>query len=93
MEKERIKEFAGKVMSDLSGGMAAGLAYVGAQTGLFKTLSGQGQCRWSTSLKKNGLQPRYVEEWLKGMVWPNISNMTWVMKRLNADELGFFSGL
>ena len=42
MEKERIKEFAGKVMSDLSGGMAAGLAYVGAQTGLFQTLSGQG---------------------------------------------------
>ena len=42
MEKERIKEFAGKVMSDLSGGMAAGLAYVGAQTGLFQTLSSQG---------------------------------------------------
>ena len=38
MEKERIKEYAGKVMSDLSGGMAAGLAYVGAQTGLFQTL-------------------------------------------------------
>ena len=83
MEKERIKEFAGKVMSDLSGGMAAGLAYVGAQTGLFKTLSGQGPMSMEYIIEKSGLQPRYVEEWLKGMVWPNISNMTWIMKRLN----------
>ena len=74
MEKEKIKEFAGKVMRDLSGGMAAGLAYVGAQTGLFQTLSGQGPMTMENVIEKSGLQPRYVEEWLKGIaIWEDYS--------------------
>ena len=90
MEKERIKEFAGKVMSDLSGGMAAGLAYVGAQTGLFQTLSGQGPMTIEHIVEKSGLQPRYVEEWLKGMVCAeylqyDVDNETFELP----DELGF----
>lgn len=68
MEQEKIKAFAGKVVSDLSGGMAAGLAYVGTQTGLFRTMSGKGPMTLETVVEESGLQSRYVEEWLKGMV-------------------------
>ena len=68
MDKERVKFFAGKVFGDMAGTMASGMAYVGVQTGLFRTLAGAGPLALDAIVGASGLQRRYVEEWLKGMV-------------------------
>ena len=67
MEKEKIKEFADKVFTDMAGAMGAGLGYLGTKTGLFRTMAEQGPMRLEQVVRESGLQPRYVEEWLKGM--------------------------
>ena len=68
MEKEKIKDFAAKAFDDLSGAMASGLAYVGTRTGLFRAMSGRGPMVLHDVVRESGLQSRYVEEWLNGMV-------------------------
>jgi hypothetical protein len=67
MENEKIKEFADKVFTDMAGAMGAGLGYLGTKTGLFRTMAEQGPMCLEQVVRKSGLQPRYVEEWL---VWP-----------------------
>ena len=52
----------------MAGAMTAGMVYVGIRTGLWKALQGKGPKRAAEVVKLSGLQPRYVEEWLKGMV-------------------------
>jgi len=68
VDKEKIKLAADKVFRDMAGAMAAGMAYVGARTGLFRAMSGKGPMPAEDVVRESGLQPRYVEEWLKGMV-------------------------
>ena len=68
MEKEKLKGFTAKVFDDLSGAMASGLAYLGTRTGLFRAMSGRGPMTLHDVVRESGLQPRYVEEWLSGMV-------------------------
>lgn len=67
MDKQRIRIFADKVYADMAGAMAMGMAYVGVETGLFHAMRGQGGMNAEQVTKASGLQPRYVEEWLKGM--------------------------
>jgi 2-polyprenyl-3-methyl-5-hydroxy-6-metoxy-1,4-benzoquinol methylase len=55
------------VFRDMAGAMAAGMAYVGTRTGLFRAMQGKGAMRAEEVARESGLQPRYVEEWLKGM--------------------------
>jgi hypothetical protein len=47
--------------------MTAGMGYVGVKTGLFRAMAGKGPMRLEDVVRASGLQPRYVEEWLKGM--------------------------
>ena len=68
MEKEKIKDFAAKAFDDLSGAMASGLVYIGTRTGLFRAMSGRGPMVLHDVVRESGLQSRYVEEWLNGMV-------------------------
>ena len=68
MDKNKIKAFANKATTDMAGAMAAGLSYVGLKTGLFQTMAGQGPLALPAVVERSGLQARYVEEWLKGMV-------------------------
>ena len=68
MDQDKIKAFAGKVFEDMAGGMAAGLAYVGTRTGLFRAMSGNGPMSMDTIVLASGLKQRYVQEWLNGMV-------------------------
>jgi 2-polyprenyl-3-methyl-5-hydroxy-6-metoxy-1,4-benzoquinol methylase len=68
MNKERIKGFADKVFGDMAGAMAAGLGYVGTRTGLFRAMALKGPMLATDVVQASGLQARYVEEWLKGMV-------------------------
>src|SRR5688500_14231933 len=52
----------------MAGAMAAGMVYVGVKTGLWRAMAGKGPLSVSSIISLSKLQPRYVEEWLKGMV-------------------------
>jgi SAM-dependent methyltransferase len=67
MDKDKLRTFVDKVYSDTAGAMAAGMAYVGTKMGLFRAMAGKGAMRAGEVAQASGLQPRYVEEWLKGM--------------------------
>jgi len=67
MDKERVKTFVEKVFGDMAGAMTAGLGFVGVKTGLFRAMAGKGRLTLEEVVAKTKLQPRYVEEWLKGM--------------------------
>ena len=52
----------------MAGAMTAGMVYLGVKTGLFRVMANRGAMQAHEVVKASGLQPRYVEEWLKGMV-------------------------
>ena len=68
MNKDKMRAMADRVFRDMAGGMAAGLAFVGTETGLFRAMQGRGAMTHSEVAQASGLQARYVEEWLNGMV-------------------------
>jgi len=43
------------------------MAYIGVETGLFRAMAGKGPMLPEDGAAASGLQPRYVEEWLKGV--------------------------
>jgi ubiquinone/menaquinone biosynthesis C-methylase UbiE len=67
MDKTRVRAFADKVYADMAGTMAVGMAYVGVKRGLFRAMAGKGPMTAVQVAQVSRLQPRYVEEWLKGM--------------------------
>ena len=67
MDREKSKAALDKVFRDMAGAMSAGMAFVGTRTGLFRAMQGQGPRRVDEVARASGLEPRYVEEWLKGM--------------------------
>ena len=67
MDKEKVKLAVDHVFRDMAGAMSAGMAFVGTLTGLFRSMQGKGAMTPDEVAKASGLQPRYVEEWLKGM--------------------------
>ena len=68
MNKERVKAFAGEVFSDMAGAMTAGFGFIGVKTGLFQAMAGKDWMTAEEVVEHSNLQPRYVSEWLKGMV-------------------------
>lgn len=68
MQKEKLSAFTQKIFCDMAGAMAAGLCYVGLKTGLFRVMANKGPLTQEQIIQQSELQPRYVEEWLKGMV-------------------------
>ena len=68
MDKARMKSMADRVFRDVSGTMAAGLAWLGTESGLFKALAAGGPMSHQQLAREAGLVERYVEEWAKGMV-------------------------
>ena len=67
MDKDKVKAFADRVFGDMAGAMTAGMGYVGVKTGLFRAMAGKGPMQAEDVVRKSGLTPRYVEEWLRGM--------------------------
>jgi len=67
MDKEKTRLAVDKVFRDMAGAMAAGMAFVGTRTGLFRAMAGKGAMRLDDVVRASGLQRRYVEEWLRGM--------------------------
>jgi len=68
VSKEQAKQALDKLFGDMAGAMAAGMVFVGVRTGLFKTMTNRGSLTAAQVVDISKLQPRYVEEWLKGMV-------------------------
>jgi 2-polyprenyl-3-methyl-5-hydroxy-6-metoxy-1,4-benzoquinol methylase len=67
VDREKTKAALDQVFRDMAGAMSAGMAFVGARTGLFRALLGKGAMRLVEVAGAARLEPRYVEEWLKGM--------------------------
>ena len=57
-----------KVIGDVGASVAAGLVFIGNRVGLFRAMAGAGPLRLDEVVAKTGMQARYVEEWLAGMV-------------------------
>ncbi len=68
IDKQKAKEALDQVFRDMAGAMTAGMVHVGIRTGLFRAMAGRGPLSASQVVESSQLQPRYVEEWLKGMV-------------------------
>jgi SAM-dependent methyltransferase len=67
MDREKTKLVAENLFRDMAGAMTAGMVYVGTRTGLFRAMQGKGPMRLADVVRASRMQPRYVEEWLKGM--------------------------
>lgn len=67
MDREKTKRALDKVFRDMAGAMTAGMAFVGTRAGLFRAMRGKGPMRADDVVRASRLEPRYVEEWLKGM--------------------------
>jgi len=68
MDKQKMMAMAERVYRDVAGAMATGLGYLGAESGLFAAMGGRGRMTLDEVVTASGLVPRYVEEWLHGMV-------------------------
>jgi ubiquinone/menaquinone biosynthesis C-methylase UbiE len=67
MNKEKSTQFMLKLVGDVGTALAAGLLFVGDQSGLFKAMAGAGPLRPDALAQRAGIAPRYVEEWLAVM--------------------------
>jgi 2-polyprenyl-3-methyl-5-hydroxy-6-metoxy-1,4-benzoquinol methylase len=67
VDREKTKAALDKVFRDMAGAMTAGMAFVGTRAGLFRAMQGKGPLGLADVVRASRLQPRYVEEWLKGM--------------------------
>jgi 2-polyprenyl-3-methyl-5-hydroxy-6-metoxy-1,4-benzoquinol methylase len=68
IDKQKAKEALDQVFRDMAGAVTAGMVHVGITTGLFRAMANRGAMSADAVIKASKLQPRYVEEWLKGMV-------------------------
>jgi 2-polyprenyl-3-methyl-5-hydroxy-6-metoxy-1,4-benzoquinol methylase len=68
VDRQKAKEALDQVFRDMAGAMTAGMVHVGIKTGLFRAMADRGAMSADAVIKASRLQPRYVEEWLKGMV-------------------------
>ena len=67
MDREKTRAVAEQIFRDMAGAMTAGMGYVGTRTGLFRAMAGKGRDAPRGRGARHRHEPRYVEEWLKGM--------------------------
>jgi SAM-dependent methyltransferase len=67
MDKERSTRFMLKLVGDVGTTLAAGLLFVGDQSGLFKAMAGAGPLKPDALAERARIPVRYVEEWLAVM--------------------------
>lgn len=68
MDKQKVAAFAERVFGDIGGFFAIGMAYLGVKTGLLAAMAAGAPMTLDGVIRETGLQPKYVEAWLKGMV-------------------------
>ena len=64
IDQEKLSEFVGKALADLSGAFTAGLVLLGDKLGLYRALAGAGLLTPAELATRTGLAERYVREWL-----------------------------
>ena len=67
MNKELSQKFMQKVVGDVGAALAAALVLAGDKAGLFKAMAGAGPLRAADLAVRQGMHPRYAEEWLAAM--------------------------
>ena len=67
IDQDRLDEFVGKVITDISGTLAAALAGFGDVLGLWKDLDANGPATSATLAARTDTDERYVREWLAGV--------------------------
>lgn len=68
MDKAKTQQFMMKIIGDVGSSVAAGLVFIGDRVGLFRAMAADEPLQLDEVVAKTGLQARYVEEWLAGMV-------------------------
>lgn len=93
MADEDSRDVLDRVVADVGGAFASGLAYIGDRLGLFRTLAGASPISSRELAERLDLNERYVREWLKAMVSAgyvearaNTYFMTPAQKAVLADE-------
>ena len=64
LDDRKLEEFAGKVMTDIAGGMSALLGYIGDQTGIYRALRDHGPKTAAELATIAEVDERYLLEWL-----------------------------
>ena len=64
IDPKRLEGLLGKVMTDVGGAVSLLLAYVGDQTGVWRTMARIGPATPAVIAREAGVGERYLEEWL-----------------------------
>lgn len=64
VDPNKVKEFAGKVLSDIGGAFAVLLSYIGDQNGVYRALRDHGPCTVAELARHATVDERYLREWL-----------------------------
>jgi len=64
VDEGKLEEFANKIMGDVGGAFAILLAYIGDQTGVFRSLRDEGPATAGALAGRTGVDERYLLEWL-----------------------------
>src|SRR5271154_4931576 len=63
-DQSAFEKLRDKVLTDIAGAMGAFMAFIGDQTGVYKTLQRRGRCRPEELATLAGVDRRYLLEWL-----------------------------
>jgi len=64
IDQERLEEFLGRVVADLSAGYGGVMVSLGDKLGLYRAMAGTGPMTPAEVAKRSGCAERYVREWL-----------------------------
>jgi len=67
IDREKVKQVALQVMSDVAAATHAALSFIGDRLGLFKAMKDAGPLTVDELAAKTGLNRRYLQEWLNSM--------------------------
>lgn len=64
LQADRLEQFAGEVMEDIGGALALLLAFIGDQTGIYRSLRDDGPATPAELARRCSVDERYLREWL-----------------------------
>ena len=64
IDQAKFEALQGKVLGDVGGAMGLFMAYIGDQSGVYRTLDEHGPCSHVELAERSGLDERYLREWL-----------------------------
>lgn len=64
LDEEKLQEFAGKVLEDITGALTVLLGFMGDQAGVYRAMAIHGPATVTTIAEKAGVDERYPLEWL-----------------------------